>query len=177
MRGVPSPELQSRPDALQIVGDPIERARAGVAEHDVVEEHGVEQAVPHPEDEGGAVRARRHRHDELDGVVEIASGGGGQRAWVGAERIPIRRRQLTTEIVAGAISRGRHRPQATDGDRPARRIGDDEFVRPAPVVDLEKLQLVQVVRLVRLVPHFQPHCPPPVRVRPETEAVHVSRLE
>ena len=173
MARVPAAEVEGRADSLEIVRDPIDRARAGLREHQIVKENRVEQAVTQPQDDGEPVATSRIGKRQVDVILGIFRRRAGERRAVRCEDASVGLGEDSADIAPRAIHHRRRRRDTSDGDRPAALIGNHELVRR--VRRLEQLHLIDVVRLQRLVPNLQPEPPGAVRLR--AQAIDVASLE
>ena len=158
---------------LQVFPDPIERARAGVAQHHVVEERGVQQGIPEAQHDCHAVRARRGGSGQVDPVIEVGQLRLCHRVGSGAIHVAVCRREWAGGLVTPPIDCAREWVLIGHDEEPVELVHESGF--RAPVHDLQQLKLIHIMRLQRFVTDLEAHGS--IGRLHETEPIDVPALE
>ncbi len=150
----PPAELDRGGDLLDAGRKPVKRLRSRTAEHEVVHQHGVEQAAAHREHQGRAV-GLRCGYGELESLLEVALERRRDRAGIAGEQAIIHRLEHGPQIAANPVRSDGGSDDPPYGDRDAATVGQHHLTRA--VTDGEQFQVIDVVRLQRLVTHLQPN--------------------
>src|SRR3954464_13021908 len=169
---IPPAKLDHRADAVHVALETVDRPRTRRREHEIVQQHGVEQTTAELETDDSTV-AGRTRKREIYVIARILAGGAGEDRAVGDERVAVRSRERRANIPVGAIARRRRRGEVADDQGPTMLVRNH---LPARIVaDLEQLEVIDVVCLEGLIANVQGDDAGAVGAG--VEEVDISRLE